>query len=63
VPERKKGTGVLTEGTGISWLRSSFSIDVTHDGSKFSSLKSSLENGYIPGLAKPAIIFFAVKEA
>jgi len=61
VPEISRATGVLAEGTWISWLRSSFPIGVTDDGSKSSSLKASLENCHIPGLAKAAIIFFAIK--
>jgi len=51
VPEISRATGVLAEGTENSRLQSSFSIGVTDDGSKSSSLKASLENGQIPGLA------------
>jgi hypothetical protein len=54
---------VLAEGTGISWLRSIFSIDITDDGSESLSMKASLENVHILGLAKAAVIFFAVKGA
>jgi hypothetical protein len=59
VSEISHATGVLAEGTEISWLRSNFSIGVTDDGSKSPSLKASFENGHIPGLAKAAVIFFA----
>jgi hypothetical protein len=62
VPEISHSTGVLEEVTEISWLRSNFSIGVTDDGSKSSSLKASFENGHVPGLAKAAVIFFAGKE-
>jgi hypothetical protein len=51
VPEISHATGVLAEGTGIPWLRGNFSISVTNDGSKSSSLKSSFENDHVPGLA------------
>ena len=52
-------TGMLAEGTEISCLLSNFSIGVTDDSSKSSSLKASFENGHVPGLAKAAVIFFA----
>jgi hypothetical protein len=54
---------VVAEGIGISQLRSSFSIFVTDEGSKSSSLKASFVKGHIAGLDKAAVIFFAVKEA
>jgi hypothetical protein len=38
------------------------SVGATNDGSDSSSLKASLENGHTPGLAKAAVIFFAVKQ-
>jgi len=63
VPEISHATGVLAEGIGISCLRSNFSIGVTGDCSKSSSLKASFENGHVPGLAKAVSIFFAGKEA
>jgi len=50
-PEISRTTGMLAEGTEISRLESSFSIGVTDDGSKSSSLKASLENYQIPSLA------------
>jgi len=52
VPEISHATGVLAEGTETFWLRSNYSIGVTDDGSKSSSLKESFENGHVPGLAK-----------
>jgi hypothetical protein len=55
-PEISRATGVLAEGTGIYWFRIYFSIDVTDDGSKSSSLKASLENGHTLGLEKAAIL-------
>jgi len=63
VPEISRATGVQAEGTGISWLRSSFSKGVTDDGSKSSTLMSSHHKFLIPFLAKAAVISFAVKEA
>lgn len=51
ISEIFRATEVLAEGTEISLLQSSFSIGVTDDGSKSSSLKASLENGQVPGLA------------
>jgi len=62
VPEISRVTGVLTEGIGISWYGSSFSIGVTDDSAKSSSLKASHENCRVPFLAKAAVIFFAVKK-
>ena len=50
-PEISRATGVLAEGTEISWLCFPFSIGVTDDGSQSYSLKASLENGHTPGLA------------
>jgi len=61
--EISHATGVLAEGTEISCLRSNFSIGVTDDCSKSSSLKASFENGHVPGLAKAVFLFFAGKEA
>jgi hypothetical protein len=57
VPEISRATGVLEEGTGISWLRISFSIDITDGSSKSSSLKASLVQSHMRGLSKAAIIF------
>jgi len=42
-----RATGMLAQETGIYWLRTPFSIGITDDGSKFSSLKVSFENGHI----------------
>ena len=63
IPELSHVTGVLAEGIVTAWLRSSFSVDVTDEGSKSSSLKANLENGHIPGLAKAAAIVSTVKDA
>ena len=63
VPEISHATGVLAEGTEISFLSSNFSTGVRADCSKSSSLKASFENGHVPGLEKAVFIFFAGKEA
>jgi hypothetical protein len=60
-PDISRATGVLEEGTEISWLGSSLSVGTTNDCSKSSSLKTSLENGHTPGLGKADVKFFAVK--
>ena len=62
VREISRATGVVAEGTGISRLRRS----IFHRRNRWwlkILVKASLDNGNIPGLAKTAVIFFAVKEA
>jgi len=61
-PEISRVTGMLTLGTAIAWLRIYFSIGVTDEGSKSSTLKSSHVNFHIKFLAKAAFIFFAIKK-
>jgi len=62
VQEISHAAGMLPEAKEISWLHSNFSLGVTGDGSKSSSLKANFENSHVPGLAKPVVVFFAGKE-